>query len=350
MAKTIVFFNLADMHGAGLAQKSVNSLRKKYPSYSFIYELFHGANRIIQVDLFGLLKEMRKPTGKHIGKSGIPLTPINMITGHIASLPPLSRDTIREKLAITMLCGQADKIMLGVHGHYDDTDYGYAGMGWEKGDAMIGSHEEFAKLIAGFLRKDKTYKIALIVCFGARSQNYRKNHDGELTEEDIKSSFAYKFYKNICTKANVIMTARTGSVAFSDINGKSQVQTETAVEAEIEYSDLLKVDTIDRMQKEYNELLERIFDKEGKIGVDNVKILKDRIERNQPVEGDPHILLFLQNYVREEAKARHLHATKETMQEKYGKFVYRYEKGIVTVYRKYEGGQKVMRVLYSGEL
>ena len=40
MAKTIVFFNLADMHTHGLAKTSVQALQRKYQRYSFVYELF----------------------------------------------------------------------------------------------------------------------------------------------------------------------------------------------------------------------------------------------------------------------------------------------------------------------
>jgi hypothetical protein len=35
---------------------------------------------------------------------------------------------------------------------------------------------------------------------------------------------------------------------------------------------------------------------------------------------------------------------------KHGKFVYRYEGGRMNVYRKYEAGKKVFKVLYSGPL
>ena len=35
MAKTIVFFNLADMHTHGLAKTSVQALQRKYQRYSF---------------------------------------------------------------------------------------------------------------------------------------------------------------------------------------------------------------------------------------------------------------------------------------------------------------------------
>ena len=210
MAKTIVFFNLADMHTHGLAKTSVQALQRKYQRYSFVYELFAGSNQIYQIDLFGLLKKQRDPILRDVRPSGVPQIPINLLSGHTAYLPSIER----ERLAISMFCGRADKIMLGVHGKFDDTTQGVAGLGWDQGSAVIGDYKEFAQLISSFLMPRKSYKLSLIVCFGARSQNYRVNHDGDLAEEDIKSSFAYKFFKEICTKADVTLTARTGSVAF----------------------------------------------------------------------------------------------------------------------------------------
>ena len=38
------------------------------------------------------------------------------------------------------------------------------------------------------------------------------------------------------------------------------------------------------------------------------------------------------------------------MESKYGKFVYTYDKEFVTVYRKYNAGQKTMAVIYRGPL
>jgi hypothetical protein len=133
---------------------------------------------------------------------------------------------------IFALCESADKIMLGLHGRYDDTEQGFAGLGWKRGHDVIGNYRDFAELIASFLRTGKSYKLALIVCFGARSADFNKNHDGNLEPADIKSSFAYKFFKEICTKADITITARTGSVSFDSKTGRSLVQTEAAVTAE----------------------------------------------------------------------------------------------------------------------
>ena len=229
----------------GLAKTTVQALGHKYPRYSAIYEFFFGENQVYQVDLFGVIKNESKPA------SGVSLTPVNLLTGHTAFLP----DIAKERITISALCARADKIMLGIHGRYDDTDKGFAGLGWEKGDGVIGDCKQFADLIASFLLSNKSYRLSLIVCFGARSANFRVNHDGKLDKEDIKSSFAYKFFREICTKADVIMTARTGSVSFDDKTGRSLVQTEAAVQADIELGEIRAAAEKERINSEFERIL-----------------------------------------------------------------------------------------------
>ena len=336
MAKTIVFFNLADMHDKGLVDSSVKALRRKYQSYSGIYEFFAGANQIYQVDLFGLLR-------KEGNKSGVPPVPINLVSGHTACLPEIAR----EHLAISMLCGRADKIMLGIHGHYDDTEQGFAGLGWDRGSGVVGKCEQFAKLVSTFLVSSKSYKLALIVCFGARSENFRVNHDGDLDPEDIKSSFAYKFFRAICTKADVTMTARTGSVAFDSQTGRSLVQTEAAVSAEIEQAELQEAEETKRIALAY-EALERSMtvDQEG---VKKFYELLERMDSPNAVASNPQERI-VKEYNGVKALVNDLGTRSTKLVPKYGKFVYTYTKGKVTVCRKYEGGKKVMKVIYHGEL
>jgi hypothetical protein len=335
MGKTILFFNLADMHEHGLAKTSTQSLRRKYPGYSWIYECLHGANRVIQVDLFGMLK------GDSSLKSGIaPIAP-NLLGGHAMMLPAVQR----ERLAISMLCGKVDKIMLGIHGRYDDTEQGFAGLGWDQGSGVIGKCSEFADLIAGFLLPSKSYKLALIVCFGARSENFRVNHDGELEEEDIKSSFAYKFYARICDKANITMTARTGSVAFDSDTGRSIVQTEAAVDAEIDGAQLQAETQTHRIVRDY-EQLEKFMTKDDE-GAQKFDDMVERMyEPNAVPRNPPERIIRAYRLLRN--RVNDLASTAANLVPKYGKFVYTYSAGEITVYRKYENGKKTMRVLYQG--
>jgi hypothetical protein len=327
MGKTIVFLNLADMHKEGLAKTSVAALKLKYPRYKRIYECFAGSNQVYLVDLFGLLQEQQQP---------MQITNINALTRYMPIL--------NERLAITQLCSSADKIMLGVHGHFDDTDQGFAGLGWERGSGVIGNYREFAELIAGFFLPNQSYKLSLIICFGARSQNYRINHDGLLNEDDIKSSFAYKFYKEICTKAAVTMTARTGSVSFDTQSGRSLVQTEAAVSAEIENAEIQADDETKRIAQDYQRFeasmsgkIEEFFD------------IYDRMSDPQAIAVTPQEKI-VKDYKTIQTRVTELSSSSAEMVSKYGKFVYTYNDGIVTVCRKYEGKKKVMKIIYQGAL
>lgn len=335
MAIKIVFLNLADMDPSGLASKSVQNLRKKHPSYGFVYEFFYGANQIRQVDLFGLLKGEK-------GKSGVQAISPQLLGGHAMMLPEIAR----ERLAITMLCGAADKIMLGVHGRYDDTEKGFAGMGWGQETGVIGRYKEFAKLTAQFLSPGKSHKLALIVCYGARSENFKKDHEGKLSAQDIRSSFAFKFYKELmkCSKADITMTARTGAVGF-DNQGRSIVQTEAAVKAEIadrEMQLLKRTHEVNDAYQRLDQACKTIQELETlqQLGQDLVT------GRVQPTNAKERVIL---EYMQIKGKAANYTIAKEQKKKKYGKFIYTTRKGKIEVFRKYDSsGTKVMEQLYSG--
>ncbi|MCL9780222.1 hypothetical protein M9194_02100 [Vibrio sp. S4M6] len=337
MAKTIVFFNLADMHEHGLAKTSVKALENKYPKYSCVYEFFAGANKVYQINLFGLLKGDSDP------KSGVPETPINLI-----SRPEIANNPIlRERSAITMLCSTADKIMLGIHGNFDNTEEGFAGLGWGCGTGVVGSYREFTKLLSSFLMPTKHYKLSLIVCFGARSQNYKVNHDGDIDEYDIKSSFAYKFYSQICTKFNVTMTARTGSVSFDSQTGRSLVQSEAAVRAAIEDAEIQSAEQTKRVARDYQQLQE--FMTRNEDGQKKYMAMLERMDNPHALPRNPPERI-IKSYNTIRTNVSNLSSLSSEMLSKYGKFVYSYDAGVVTVCRKYEQGQKVMNVLYQGAL
>jgi hypothetical protein len=328
MSKTIVFLNLADMHEHGLAHQSVQSLRRKYPTQSRIYEYFSGANRVYLVDLFGMLEEQRYPT---------PITSLNSLTAYLPR--------IEARLAIAQLCCRADKIMLGVHGKFDDTENGFAGLGWERGSGVMGNYKEFATLLASFLAPEQAHRIALVVCFGARAANYKVDHDGNLDEADIKSSFAYKFYKELCGKVNVTMTARTGSVSFDATTGKSLVQTEAAVTAAITEGELQAAESTKQAARAYETL--QAFMCTTEEGVQKFNRMLERMEDPAAVPRHPPERI-IREYKRIKARVTDLTLQSGADASKYGKFVYSYDAGHVTVMRKYEDGQKVFRVLYHG--
>lgn len=320
------------MHEHGLAKTAVNSLRKKYPKENWLTELLWNVNRVDLVDLFTLLEEQRNP---------------NLINKRSYGGRWALMEHLREKINIKDLCTSADKIMLGAHGHYDDRDSGYAGLGWEQGSGLIGTYKEFAKLVSTFLQPNRTYKIALIVCFAARSLDYKKNHEGKLAEDDIKSSFAYKFFAELVklSSATIQVTARTGAVSFDSDSGKSLVQTEAAVAADIADADLQKADETKWIADAYNKLQGDMAEAKK---IDNFFAIEEAMLKPdaKPVSKEEQII-FAYNALKK--RITELAVLKSKSVSKYGKFVYLSSGDKAKVYRKY-GGDKKVELLWEGTL
>jgi hypothetical protein len=337
MGKTIVFLNLADRDPAGLAGKSVASLRKKYPHRGSVKSFFMGANEVYNVDLFELLENQRDAS--YLPKpSGAPAI----------RAPSLKLSEVeRETLAIRLLCDRADKIMLGIHGKFDNTTHGFAAQGWGEGHGVGGDYREYSQLLKQFLKFGGTYKIALIVCYGARSENYRLDHDGMLSKEDIKSSFAYKFFKEIYPVGNITMTARTGSVMFNASTGKSEVQSELAVSAEIDDNEIQRAPETKNIDDKYRTLKTRMeLTPSDTLAFD---AMEERMSARGSHPRNDHERI-IKNYLDMIGRLHAAADTKADQFQKSGKFVYRYDRarGYITVQRKYEDAKKVMRVLYEG--
>jgi hypothetical protein len=76
--------------------------------------------------------------------------------------------------------------------------------------------------------RDELYRVSLIMCYGARSANVRLNHDGMIPRDQLASSFAYKFFRELCGARNVRMVAWTGAVS-NDSDMKHTCENEEAV-------------------------------------------------------------------------------------------------------------------------
>ncbi|OYX07907.1 MAG: hypothetical protein B7Z15_15565, partial [Rhizobiales bacterium 32-66-8] len=179
-----------------------------------------------------------------------------------------------------------------------------------------------------------------IICYAARSGDYRAKHDETLTPENIKSSLAYKFYKILCThtRANVVMTARTGAVHFSV--GTSWVETEEAVNAVLDLQELARELDINKLGKQYLDLRDE-YAKAGKI--DEFWELEEKMSHQESLAqtGDEKILKNRLFYRKMFNKTQDFESSKP----KYGKFVYRrLLDGTVSVVRKYPEPT----VLYEG--
>jgi hypothetical protein len=105
-------------------------------------------------------------------------------------------------------CRSAKTIAFIIHGQPGETEHGFATT-----SAPLCTWKELGSLALLLLPPGKSYNIALIMCYGGRSENARIDHRGQIPDIDLKTSFAYKFFRRICRKRQVQMTARTGAVS-----------------------------------------------------------------------------------------------------------------------------------------
>ncbi|OYX68635.1 MAG: hypothetical protein B7Y95_20030 [Rhizobiales bacterium 32-66-11] len=319
MTQRIIFLNLADMEPTGLVQKSAHNLAQKFVPRTCMQrftQLIFGDVVVDVVNLFELLDHRRAAADP-------------LLSLQVRQENRIAYDT--QMAQIREACRTARKILLGAHGSHKNTETLMKGLGWEMGSGHAGTYDELALMTAEFLVPEQSYKLALIICYAARSEQFRKDHEGVLDETDIKSSLAYKFYKLLCahTRANVVMTARTGAVQFME-DGSSYVETEEGVRAVIELEDLARELDAPVVRQKYQDMMEH-YGQNGKIKefyaleehmslphthatTEHEKVLKDRWRIDNVSRRKQDIL----------------------PSRKYGKFIYRRERdGNVTVYRKY---------------
>ncbi|HEX3435655.1 MAG TPA: hypothetical protein VHT24_02730 [Pseudacidobacterium sp.] len=120
-------------------------------------------------------------------------------------------------------CKSAKTIAFIIHGKPGETEHGFATTG-----EQLCSWKDLSKLALLILQPGHQYNIALIMCYGARSENVKIDHRGQIPDQDLKTSFAYKFFRSICRKRSIRMTARTGAVS-NDKSINHMVETEEEV-------------------------------------------------------------------------------------------------------------------------
>jgi hypothetical protein len=316
----IVFLNIADTQGA-LTGSTVKAIRKKYPAYNGwnLRRYYFQNNTIEEFDLIPLYEKW--VTGK------------------------MDLEFLGRIIQIQVSCDLADKVMLGVHGNVGDTDNAYIA-DFGKPSRKVSC----VNLVRFFLwclpNRGERFHMALIMCFGARAQAHLTDHSAALSEVNIKSSFAYKFYKLLCVNRSVLMTGRTGSVSFDRNTGHSLVQTEDAVGAEAELRELQAALETKQSKEDY----ERLWKLHGSADLasqeDAIKVELGRGRTDWSMASGVQLILIRYNKVH--AKVQELSQIKDENRTKHGKIVYLYDPATqaVTVNRKYPRNE----VIYSGPL
>jgi len=123
------------------------------------------------------------------------------------------------------------KIYLGIHGNYGQSDFAFQ----QDLEGRIIKQFTYKNLAYIFFElfkeiQRKKFKLALVMCYAGRSQDYLIKHDFSIENQSypmLKSSFAFKFYNELINnyKFNLLsMTASTTAVTY--YREKREIQNE----------------------------------------------------------------------------------------------------------------------------
>ena len=255
---------------------------------------------------------------------------------------------------ITNDCDSAEKIFLCTHGTASNTEHGFAKA---SGGEPVGSWKDFGRLMRRLLpRKDKTYRLVLVMCYGARTDTYRSSdldHQGMIPSTMLSTSFAYKLYRYLADShgRSIIMTARTGAVGLDEKTGKSSVEQEAAIDISLEKEEYLRSPKIDQVMKTW---------KAYKEGVNSESKAAKFTKINNKYRDTPEAYANPFSSMKVAGKAYHkavahkneLEQRKSAYQDlqKYGKIVYSSGRGGIKVVSRYGNGTNLgpQTILYEG--
>jgi hypothetical protein len=233
---------------------------------------------------------------------------------------------------IRAACGGAAKIYLVLHGDPRTTDTAYTNAIGSVGVTALCTSAQLADFLALVLPKKDKLALALVMCYGARCKNFRSknvNHQGLIDEDDLRTSFAYRlFYELVHRGYSPILSAVTGKIQHDSTSGRALVEREELIDVNMDLAEIQRQFTQDA--KAVGGGAEWKKTDTGKAQWDEITRLKTEREdvRKQLKGGDES--------------------------NKYGKLVYRYKSGTLTIVNKYggtgTGSVGPGTVIYSGLL
>lgn len=251
-------------------------------------------------------------------------------------------------------CDSAERIFLCTHGTAKDTEHGF---GKASGGTPLGSWQDFGRLMRKLLpRKDKVYKVALVMCYGARTDQYRStdlDHQGMIPPSLLKTSFAYKLYHHLAGEhgRQIVMTARTGAVGFDQKTGMSSVEQEASIDIGLDKEEFLRSPKIDHAMQKW---------KNYKTAINSEKKADEFTKVDQKYRAKPDAFANPFSDIQNAGKAYHQAVAQKNKLEqrksayadlsKYGKIVYSAGRGGLKVVNKYGNGGTIgpATVLYEG--
>lgn len=244
-------------------------------------------------------------------------------------------DAIRNDIA------KAKKVYIIMHGSPDVTDHGFtnsqAKITWEQ----LGN---LALLL--FPKRTARYYVSLIMCYGARTSNFKSNHLGRMSPSDIKTSFAYKFFRALCVHRNIELTACTGAVSTDAKSGANNVESEEWVCAVLDMTDYKKdKPSRDILQQNLDQTKQRYLLSEGG-NLESWKSLYVAFAQNKMKKGATQTERDIENFHRrtthtlaglmaQKGTATAVHGGNSNLN-KYGRIRYVYDgAGALTIINKY---------------
>jgi hypothetical protein len=158
--------------------------------------------------------------------------------------PPIGFTGDAARIAtIRAACSTAKKVYLVMHGDPRDTDACYTNtVGSSSGVVHLSTPVQLATFLSRILSGKHEYRLALVMCYGARCRNYlssQVNHQGMIPQADLVTSFAYRlFYALVHDHGlNVRLSAVTGKISHDSQTGGAMVEVEEMIDLNMEFSD-----------------------------------------------------------------------------------------------------------------
>jgi len=322
----IVVLDLADKEGGTPVQKTVDTLKQKFPQRTGIKKVFCGQGNVVEkFDLFDLLA----------GFNG----------NGAMSAAQLTR--------VQQSCRQANKIFLCIHGKHNDTESGFASLTLGGAMTNLTTWQQLANFIILLLpERFEPFNLALIMCYGARTEHFRLNQQGDLPADEIKSSFAYKFFSKLCVARKVRMTARTGAVQMDPSTGHSMVESEESVNARADQEDFLRAREEEAVFDNIKDLKTRMTTRAGGASEESAQrwmALEARYKATPDAAANTDEERIIKTYQQAVRRKKEYQAIMDGNPDKtkFGKIVYTYSDNVLIIRCKYpEPGVN----LYSGPL
>jgi hypothetical protein len=172
------------------------------------------------------------------------------------------------------------------------------------------------------------------------------------SSDELKSSFAYKFFSKLCVSRTIRMTARTGAVQMDPATGRSMVETEESVNARADQEDFLRAREEEDVFNDYKDLKARMTTTAGGANEATAQRWMDLNARYKATADAAAVTdeeRIIRTYCQAVKRKQEFQGIMEANPDKskYGKIVYLYANNVLTIRCKYpQPGVN----LYSGPL